>query len=181
MSVEKTLRIFDNTLSAINEIIKLIKLKITQPVGLYGELEIKHIRDGKVIDIRNFPNIITYDGYAEVAGLINGVTSGAFTYIAIGIGITGELATDSALESEIVTGGGERASASVSRVTITQTNDTAQLMYTWTFSSSFAVTEAGVLDAASSGKLLCRKVFSVINVGNGDQLQITWRIQVSVT
>lgn len=181
MSVEKTLRIFDNTLEVINKIIKLIKLRITQPVGLYGELEIKHIRDGKVIDVRNFPNIVTYDGYAEVAGLINGVTSGAFTYIAIGIGTTGELVSDSALESEIVTGGGSRASATCTRVTTAQTDDTAQLVWTWTFTSAFAVTESGVLDAASDGELLCRKVFAAINVGNTDQLQITWKIQVSAT
>ena len=103
---------------------------------------------------------------------------------AIGTGTTGEGASDTALETEITTGGGARASATCSRVTTSQTNDTAQLVYTWTFSSTFAVTESGVFDAAGpppSGVMLCRKTFSAINVGSGDQLQITWKVQVSAT
>jgi hypothetical protein len=42
-----------------------------------------------------------------------------------------------------------------------------------------AVTEAGVLNAASGGILLCRTVFAVVNKGVNDAMSITWAITVS--
>ena len=39
--------------------------------------------------------------------------------------------------------------------------------------------EAGLLNASSSGTLLCRTVFSVINKASGDTLGITWTVTVS--
>ena len=112
MSVEKSIRMLESAHTLIDELIRVFRLKIGTHMGLYGELEIKHIRNGEVIDVRKFPNVVTYTGYAEVAGLINGDTSGPFTYIAIGTGTTGEGASDTALETEITSGGGSRASAS---------------------------------------------------------------------
>jgi len=44
---------------------------------------------------------------------------------------------------------------------------------------SGAITEAGVLNAASSGTLLCRTVFSVVNKGASDSMTITWTITIS--
>jgi hypothetical protein len=63
-------------------------------------------------------------------------------------------------------------------VTTDVTNDTAQLVYTFTVTGTAAVTESGVFNAASSGVLLARQVFSAINVVNGDSLQITWKFDV---
>jgi hypothetical protein len=158
---------------------KIYALIVKSKVGLYGELEVLHIRNDKVIDRHYFPNVITNTGIAEVAGLINEVTSGGFTYIAIGTGVTGELVTDSTLESEISSGGGSRASATPSRITTAVTNDTAQLLHTFSFTSGFAVTESGIFDAASVGVMLARKTFTAMNVANGDAIQITWKVQVS--
>lgn len=42
-----------------------------------------------------------------------------------------------------------------------------------------AVTEAGVFSAASSGTLLARQTFAVINKAAGDTLQVTWQITFS--
>lgn len=124
-------------------------------------------------------NLVTSAGKAGVASRINGAGSeAAFTYLAIGIGTTAANAADTTLESEITTGGGERASATASRTTTDVTNDTSRLVKTWTFSSSFAVTEAGALNAASSGVLLNRQVFTAVNVVSGDSLQVTVDIDV---
>lgn len=172
-------RVFEDALELIDLMIKRFQKRLVQPIGLHGELEILHLRDGEVIDRRYFGNVITKTGMAEVAGIINEDTSGGFTYIAIGIGVVAEDFDDTALGSEIVSGGGERASATCSRVTTTWTNDTAQMLWTWTFSASFAVTESGVFDAASTGVMLCRKTFSAINVASSDQIQVTWKVQVS--
>lgn len=148
---------------------------------LTGILTIRHKKaDGTVIKELTKKNVITNTGLAEVAGLINGATSGAFDRLAIGTGTTAAAAGDTALESEITTGGGARAQdSSPTRSTTTQTNDTAEVNYEWTFTASFSVTEAGVLDAAAAGVLLCRQTFSAIAVVNTDKLEITWKIVVS--
>lgn len=124
-------------------------------------------------------NLVTNAGAALVAGRINGFGSpAAATYIAIGTGATAAAAGDTALQAEIASGGGSRVAGTASLVTTDVTNDTAQLVATFTFSSSFAVTESGVLNAASVGTLLARQVFSAINVVSGDSLQVTWKFDV---
>lgn len=124
-------------------------------------------------------NLITSAGKAGVASRINGDGAlAAFTYLAVGIGTTAADAADTALESEIVDSGLERAAATCSRVTTDVTNDTAQLLKAWTVSGTKAVTEAGALSAASTGTLLGRQVFSAINVVSGDTFQVTYKFDV---
>ena len=153
-------------------------MSIKGKIKLIDKLEIKHIRNQKVIEEKVIENeledIITNVGKAQVAGLINGVVTTPFQYIAIGTGTTPESATDTALQNEIM-----RALATCSRVTTNVTNDTAQLVYTFTFTASYAITESGVFDASTGGNMLCRRVFSAVNVVSGDSLQVTWKIVVS--
>lgn len=125
-------------------------------------------------------NLMTNVGFALVAGRLNGSGSpAAATYIAVGTSSTAANAADTALGTETSTSGLGRAAGSVSLVTTTQTNDTAQIVVTFTVSGTVAVTESGVFNAASSGTLLCHQVFSAINVVSGDSLQITWKIKAS--
>lgn len=169
-----------DALALIDDLIRTIHKKLlVQPVALHGELDIVHIRNGVAIDHRHYDNMVMDVGKAEVAGLINGSTSGAFTYMAIGIGTNAEDHEETALFSEITTGGGARAAASCTRTTTTYTNDTAQWVKTWTFSAGFAITESGIFDDPTAGIMLCRKTFGAINVVSGDQLQITWKDQVT--
>lgn len=124
-------------------------------------------------------NLVVSAGAAGVASRINGAgAEAAFTFIAIGTGVIAPAAGDTALGAEITTGGGARAAATASRVTTDVTNDTAQLVLTYNFTLSFAVTESGVLNAAAAGTLLARQTFSAINVANGDSLQVTWKFDV---
>lgn len=124
-------------------------------------------------------NLVTNAGMAGVASRVNGSgAEAAFTYIAIGTGTNAAAAGDTALQTEITTNGGQRASATVSRTTTDVTNDTATLVNTFTFTGSFAVTESGVFNAASTGTMLARQVFSAINVVSGDSLQITWNFDI---
>lgn len=144
-----------------------------------GWFEIEHVRDGRVIERRTVKNLVTSAGKAALAGLLNGVVTDFFEYLAIGTGTTAAAAGDTALQTEITTNGGARAAATCTRVTTTVTNDTAQLEYTWTFSGSFAVTELGILSANSGGTLLARSVFAAINVLSGDGLNLKYKIAVS--
>lgn len=150
-------------------------------LGLSGRFHVVHRRNGVVIDEREFPNLIVNAGLAAAAGLLiaTGHTN-AFDYLAIGTGTTAAAAAQTALVTEISTGGGSRALATLSRVTTTATNDSARLVKTFTFTSSFAVTEAGVFDTAvTGGTMLCRQTFTAINVVNTDTLALTYTIAVA--
>jgi hypothetical protein len=123
-------------------------------------------------------NLITNAGRGLISGRINGSGSpAAATYIAVGTGATAAAAGDTTLQTELAASGLSRVAGTASLVTTTVTNDTAQVTTTFTVTGSQAVTEAGLLNASSAGTLLCRQVFSAVNVVNGDSLQITWKVQ----
>jgi hypothetical protein len=126
------------------------------------------------------PNAVTNAGFAGLASRINGSgAEAAFTYIGLGTGTTAFAVGNTTLETELTDSGLARANSTASRVTTTVTNDTAQLVNTFSVTGTKAVTESGVLNAASAGTLLCRQVFSAINVVNTDSLQITWKVKAA--
>lgn len=162
-------------------VVSLPKAGLQAGFKLLGELALT-VRDaeGRVKDRRVLRNVITNAGKAQVAGLINGVVTTPFKYVAIGTGTTSETASDTALEYEI-----KRKAGSTSRTTTSVTNDTAVVEATFSsadgLSGSHAVTEAGLFDADTGGNMLCRKTFGALNINwdAGDSLTITWKVQVS--
>jgi hypothetical protein len=152
--------------------------------SLRGWSHWEHIRDGKVIDVRDIPNAIVNAGKAQVAYMINQTNTGTylpFTYIEIGTGTTAATATDTGLGAAITTAGGGRASATVTRVTTSVADDTAQLTKTFTFTTggTFNVSESGVFNSSTGAPMLCRQTFAAIPVLPNDTLAVTWKIQVS--
>ena len=151
-----------------------------EKLGIKGWFILKHIRNGIILDERVINNLVVSAGLAQVAGLIlTDVGGTAFDYIALGTGTTAAVAGDTALETEITSGGGSRISGTGTRTTTSVTNDTAQLVVNYTFTSTFALTESGIFNASSAGTMLSRQVFAAVNVKLGDVLQITWKIQLS--
>lgn len=137
-------------------------------------------KNGRIKEGRIVKNLITTVGKALIAGRINGSGApAAATYLAVGTGTTAANASDTTLGTEITDSGLARVNATVSLVTTTTTNDTAQLLTTFTVTGTKAVTEAGILNASSSGTLLSRQVFSAVNVVNGDSLQLTYKVACS--
>lgn len=127
--------------------------------------------------IKKTRNKIVNAGLALAAGLLNGSGSPTTpTYIAVGTGTTAVAATDTTLVTETAASGLTRAAATVSLVTTTVTNDTAQWLKSFSVSGTVAVTESGVFNASSGGTMLCRQTFSAVNVVSGDTLQITWKV-----
>lgn len=138
------------------------------------------IRNGQIVLRRSLRNTITNVGHAAANGRMSNQGSySPFVNIALGVGTQGSPTTATALASESTTNGGGRSAATASQVTTSVTNDTTQLVHTWTFSGSLALTEEGIFDSASasSGSMLAYQSFSVINVVNGDSLQITHKYQ----
>ena len=130
---------------------------------------------GRVKDKRILHNTITNAGHAAANGRISNQGSySPFVNLAIGIGSQGTPTTATALASEITTNGGARGAATPTQTTVTVTNDTTQLVKVWNFTGSFAVTEEGILDNASSGgTMLAYQSFAAVNVISGDTIQIT--------
>jgi hypothetical protein len=124
--------------------------------------------------------VLTNTGMAGIAARINGSgTPAAYTYVAVGTGTTAAAAADTTLEAEIVDSGLARATDATPTVTTTTvTNDTAVCDVTFTVTGTKAVTECGLLNAASTGVLLFHDVFSAYNVVSGDTLTVTCKVKV---
>jgi hypothetical protein len=152
-----------------------------QSINIRGWFEVTN-RDsrGFIKEARVVHNLITNAGKAGAASRLNGSgAEAAFTYLAVGTGTNAASVSDTTLQTELASAGLSRASATASRVTTTVTNDTAQLVYSWSVSGTAAITEAGILNAASNGTLLCRQVFSAVNVVNLDTFQLTYKVACS--
>ena len=144
----------------INDLIKVkgeLKLTLTSPQG-----NVKH----EVI----VPNLVVTAGKNFIADRLKNNTT-VMSHMAIGTGSTAAAAGNTALGSE------------AGRVALTSTTVTANAVaYVGSFGAGTgtgAITEAGLLNASSSGTLLCRTVFSVINKGANDTLGITWTVTIS--
>lgn len=142
------------------------------------ECRIPGLTGHKTLEMQSH-NLITNAGHAAANARMSGQGSyNPFVNIAIGTGTTAAAVADTALQTEITTGGGARGAAVASQVTTSVTNDTTQLVKTFTFTAPFAVTEEGILDSATTGgTLLAHQVFAAVNVASGDSLQITHKYQ----
>jgi hypothetical protein len=71
----------------------------------------------------------------------------------------------------------------LSRVALDSTSRSSNTVtYVATFpagTGTGALTEAGILNASSSGSLLCRTVFGVVTKAAGDTVVITWNVTVA--
>jgi len=153
-------------------------------VNLKGRINLKVFDSfGNLKDEEDINNVIVNVGKAVVAGrILDDVTSAQaqpFDFIALGTNNTAAAATQTTLGAEITTGGGERSSASGSRVLTNVASDTAQLINTFNFTSTFSIVESGIFNDANSGDMLARQTFTAKNVNNGDSLQVTWKVTVS--
>ena len=101
------------------------------------EFEIRG-RDGKIRDKWTEYNAVVNAGFAQLALLAGDATATPFTYLALGTSTTAVAVGQTALQAEIVSGGLERAAATVSRVTTNVANDTLQLVKVFTASASHA-------------------------------------------
>lgn len=145
--------------------------------GIY-KFEIRD-KDGNLKDTWEVENIVTNAGKAQLALLAGDATAVPFTYLAVGTSSTAVAATDTTLTAEITDTGLARASATVSRVTTTVTNDTYQASYTWTATGSKTVQEVGVFNAASTGTMLSHALTGTKSVSNTDTLSAIYQLKFS--
>ena len=131
-------------------------------------------KDGNVKDSREIQNLVVSSGLTFICSRMAGTSAGVMSHMALGSGTTAA----SASQTDLVSILGSREALDSTTVS---TN-------TVTYVSSFeagegtgAVTEAGIFNAASSGDMLCRTVFSVVNKGASDSMTITWTITLTAS
>ena len=144
---------------------------INDTIKVTGELKITVTKPDGNVHETVVPNIVVTDGKEYIASRMKDTSATAMSHMAIGTGSTAAAAGDAALGNE------------AGRVALTSTTVTSNAVaYVATFAAGTgtgAITEAGILNASSSGTLLCRTVFSVINKGAADTLGITWTVTVN--
>jgi hypothetical protein len=121
--------------------------------------------------VKEVDNLVVTAGKGFVASRMKDATTTAMTHMAIGTGSTAAAASNTALGSQSA------------RTTLTSTTVSgADVTYVDTFpagTGTGAITEAGLFNASSSGTMLCRTVFDVVNKGASDSMTITWTVTVS--
>lgn len=121
--------------------------------------------------VQQVPNLVVTAGKNYVASRMKDATTSAMSHMAIGTGSTSPAAGNTALGSES------------HRSALTSTTVSSNVVsYVASFGAgdgTGAITEAGLFNASSSGDMLCRTTFSVVNKGSQDSMTITWEVTVS--
>lgn len=129
--------------------------------------------NGEVKESREFDNLVVTVGKNFIASRMKDTTDTAMSHMEVGTSTQAAAVGDTALVSAV----------SSSRVSLTSTTVTTNsVAYVASFpagTGTGALTEAGIFNASSSGTMLCRTVFSVINKGAADTLGITWTVTVN--
>lgn len=141
-----------------------------------GKLDIVvYDADGNIKEEREVPNTVTTAGKTFIASRIAGTASAVMGWMEVGTSSTPAAVGDTALLLPVAS---SRTALSVSGGTAS----TNTVQYACTFGPGVgtgALTEAGVFNAASSGTMLCRTVFSVVNKGAADTMTITWTVTIN--
>lgn len=147
---------------------------INENFPIKGDLRIliKDALTGEVKVDRLEKNLVVTTGKQLIASRMAGTASNVMGWIAVGTDSTSPAAGNTTLGAE------------VARVATTVSGGTAStntVTYVATFpagTGTGALTEAGIFNASSSGTMLSRTTYSVINKGSGDEMTITWVITV---
>lgn len=136
-----------------------------------GDVRIDLTKADGSVETTEIKNLVVTTGLGYIVSRMKDTAATAMSHMALGSGTTAAAAGDTALGTEL--GRSALTSTIVFGATIT---------YVASFgagSATGAVTEAGILNAASSGTLLCRTVFPVVNKQAGDSMTVTWIVTVS--
>jgi hypothetical protein len=144
----------------------------TESVSIKGNLEVI-LLDEKGIqkDYRKIDNLVVAVGKQVIAARLVGNTIAVPSHMAVGSDATAAATGQTALGGEL------------GRVVLDSTVRASNVLtYVATFpagTGTGALTEAAILNAASTGNMLCRTTFSTVNKAAGDTIVITWNVTVA--
>jgi len=148
---------------------------INEDLKLRGDVAIVlKDKDGNIKDSREINNLVVSSGLEFICSRMAGTSAGVMSHMALGSGTTAA----SAGQTDLVSILGSREAL----------DSTSASSNTITYVSSFeagegtgAVTEAGIFNASSSGTMLCRTVFAVVNKQADDTMSVTWTITLTAS
>jgi len=131
------------------------------------------VRDdaGKIKQEFTVPNLVVDTGLDFIASRMKDTTDAAMSHMAIGTDNTAAAAGNTTLGTEL-------ARQALASTTVTDNS----IAYVATFAAGTgtgALTEAGLFNDPTTGTMLCRTVFAVINKGAADSMTVTWTVTIS--
>ena len=131
-------------------------------------------KTGKIKDSRYIHNLVVSSGLEFICSRMAGTSAAVMSHMALGSGTTAASAGQTNLVAVLG-----------SREALDSTTASANtIVYVSSFEAgegTGAVTEAGVFNAASSGTMLCRTVFAVVNKAADDTMSVTWTITLTAS
>ena len=148
---------------------------INENLKLSGELAmVLRDKNGNVKEERTEKNLVVTAGLTFIASRMKDATASAMSHMGLGSGTT----TEAASQTDLTTLLGSREALD------STTASANTIVYVASFEAgdaTGAVTEAGIFNAASSGSMLCRTKFNVVNKAADDTMNVTWTITLSAT
>jgi hypothetical protein len=140
-------------------------------VGYHGWLEIRNPLTGRLL--QKVDNLIVNGGLAQAAYLLVAGGAEPLSLGCIGTGVAAANVADSSLGTQV-----DSVAVTASRTQTSVANDTAQFVSLHTAGvGGWAVTEYGIKTAG--GVLFNRVVFAAISLAQGNQLEFTYKVQVT--
>jgi hypothetical protein len=130
--------------------------------------------NGNIKEEHNHENLVVTTGLQHIASRMAGTAQGVMSHMEVGTDNTAASAAQTALLGGGLTDGRQSLDsyiASGATVTAIATFEPGE--------GTGALTEAGIFNDSSSGTMLCRTVFPVVNKGAADSMAITWTITIS--
>lgn len=139
-----------------------------------GELDISiYSSEGLLKEKIHVPNLVVQTGRDYIARRMANTDDGVMSHMSVGEDNTATSTLQTALLDEITGSRTTLDSTAVANNVVT---------YTATFDPGIgtgAIVEAGIFNAGTSGTMLCRTVFPVVNKAVDDTMVITWTITIS--
>ena len=144
----------------------------TETVNITGRLKISRLNEsGDELEVREVKNLIVAVGKNLITSRLVGNTTAIPSHMAVGTSNTAATTAQTALTTEI------------GRVALdSSTRSTNTITYVATFpagTGTGSLTEAAILNASSTGDMLCRTNFNAVNKGASDVIVITWNVTIS--
>jgi hypothetical protein len=179
MHIKENNKSYDTKIVLKNYNLPYFLRKVTQLVAHFDDVAASKIaeRFGSLVWEETVHNLGTNVRLAVIAGLYGGTGSQtAFSYLALGTSNTAVAASQTALVAEITDSGLARASATMSRTTTNQTNDTTVFTKTWTATGSKTVEEIGYFNDPTTGVMGGRALTGTKSMVSGNTLTATYSV-----
>jgi hypothetical protein len=147
-------------------------MNLQENLMMSGKLTISVFdRDGNLKEAKHVPNLVVTAGKNYIASRMVGTSSTVMSHMAIGTGTGTPGAGNTTLGTE---------AGRVSLSTFTASTNTVTGTATFPAGTGTgAITEAGIFNDVTTGTMLCRTTFPVVNKAAGDSIAITWVVTVS--